>query len=235
MAKIVEFIGPPASGKSTVYRHLRKLWKKDDLWKPFQKIDFNGDCKKQKIKKLINKFLRREKKIREQELESGKQKFINKNPDFMDFLWEVISVRPREINGLDLRFQLFNYFLKQCVKHEKISKNTFPGYCVIEEGLVHNIGIVKTSKKNYEELLKDLIKMLNFPEVIFYFRITPEELLKRKLMRERILSSEKDLTKEQLFLNCIKAVKNKEKKVKVLKNLPIQVYTIDALKSPEEN
>jgi len=234
--KIIEIIGPPGIGKSTLYLALRKKWNpkknwiyedillapdKPKLWNPFQWLEYNF---RWYTGKNLNKTLA---------VDLG-MKFIRNNEPLAAFCWKYFTENPHH-NSTENRFR-YSYFLYQdFCGFQAVAEKKSPKPCLIEEGFFQKSFLIHQNFQLMEEILDKYLSLIPLPRAVIGLDSENVELILSRIKeRKKVIPShfnkdeaslEMDIRKWQ---HLVQLIMDKLEKKKVL------VYKIDGSKSVDE-
>ncbi len=204
MARIVEFIGSPGVGKTTIYKELEANWKKSYNWMPSQyfypeKILVNDGMP---ILNFVRQFKDRKRKIDSKAMVEAGQRFVESYSEYVDVCWSnIYCMRTKSINGTDLRFQKITYLHQLIQKIQTLREQKSDKIAIADEGLLHIIPSIlyrrETLMKDQEEIEK-LLQIMPLPDAVVSIKTDIEENLKRLMQRRKVIPMHKSLMDEQL-------------------------------------
>lgn len=215
---IVEFIGLPASGKSTLVQRLLDDNSNERLtiYNPFLKI-YSQSWFQRNLYKTLQILIFSLKNI---------TKTIN-------LITVILHTQQRSIK--DLIRVSFN-FLFFFVLYEKYtnSKNII----LLDEGFFHNIWAVIYSSKNKERLLDELFELETNPNVLIKVNCSNDEILERLLNRKSNTRIENETNISEIIDSSkkdIEVIINALKNSKIMSSVKICEVNNDSLNSLEKN
>lgn len=235
---IIEIIGPPGIGKSTIYKSLCKSWNLQSNWtypdvllssKPHF-FELNNWFEYQ-FRKLLGKKLSREIPV-----EYG-LRFAENNQELANFCWNHLSntqVYPdKEINK---RFRSAFFLFADFCMYQAILESSFTKSCIIQEGFLQKSFFLNDDDQFLSEILSKYLTLLPIPQAIIYID-TPKinVILERLRNRKKIIASQsgkndyellRDIKRWQHTLNII---------LEKLQNYNVSILKIDGERSVAEN
>jgi len=186
MANYIEFIGVPGVGKSTTYEFLKNKYEKDSKWIPYEELCKRKYNDRKGIKEFVISYLI--KKIRPNALTKISpdrvilNKAIENNPELIELFWNTIS-KIENINGEELRFYGANYIRAILEKFQRIKEETSDKYCLVDEGLLHNINYFTTSISDPEfyKKVSNVLSLIELPKAVIYFNGDINTIVNRTL------------------------------------------------------
>lgn len=241
MAKIIEFIGLPGVGKTTTFKHLSNYWNSSNYWTPYQKCEFPKYkpqlSLRSKIKNLM--LLKVQKEIIIPNFTSlYQEKFIKDNQYFMDCLWYATAGLKVNKLGKDHRLKSFDFILTLIAKNQFIKEYNKAEYCIIDEGLLHNISLVTSENENldkFKEQVEEILEKTKLVDVVFYFKTDVDIIVKRLINRNSIPFPYEGMDESQLKNLFLSSIQKKDICCELLDKYKIPYFEIDAEMNPAEN
>lgn len=231
MAKYIEFIGVPGVGKSTTYEFLKTKYVENSSWIPYEELCKSRNEYRKGIKELIVSYLI--KKIKPNALAKMSHdrvilnNAIENNPELIELFWNTIP-KIENINGEELRFYGVNYIRSVLEKIERVKEINSTKYCIVDEGLIHNIEYFITPIPDQEFLqVSNFLNLIYLPRAVVYFNGNPEIIVRRTLDRGSLRIRDKFLTHQELVNSRKKSMKKKEVYMEVVKSRNIPVLSLD--------
>jgi thymidylate kinase len=192
-SKTIEIIGPPGTGKSTLYNLLCKSWSPTHPWiyqdallapeKPHI-IHF--------VKWIEYKYriLTGKKRAKSIPADFG-LRFINNHVQFADLCWNYLNNTNNGINGnLDKRFRSAYFLFTDFCRYQAIEEKAKSQNCLIDEGFLQKSFLVKDSKSSCTRLLEEYLSLVPPPSAIIYINVADDILIKERLRaRNKIIAS----------------------------------------------
>lgn len=237
--KIIEFIGPPGVGKSTVYKSLCKKWNTQSNWicqdqiLPIEKppISETRFWLEYQLRKLIKKIGNNN--IHE---DFGLQ-FVADNKVLAHFLWDHLAhSNAYDKEEVDKKFRSAYYLFRDFCRYQAIwdSKSSKP--CIIDEGLFVKSFFILHDEQAIADIMEQYIPLRPLPHAVVYINTTQTDIIvDRLLSRKKVIASHKGKERDELqrdiqkwqFLFSIVTEK--------MERCKIPVYYIDGLKPVKEN
>jgi hypothetical protein len=202
MSEIIEFIGPPGVGKSTLYDGLVKKWRKNYTWAPvghFLPVLNKPNPVTSGFWELqIRKLLRRPVYSRHK-IPGHAYEFLGENPQFVSLCWDLIDRNRKEDHlGVDNRFRSAYYLFSVFGNYQAIRKSSDPRVCVTDELLVHRI--IQITKATIDTGdLSEFVDMVPIPHAIVHLDAPADVLTERLLKRKKRILRHKSLQPDQLY------------------------------------
>lgn len=236
MAKYIEFVGVPGVGKSTTYEFLKTKYVKNSNWIPYEELCNRSDEHRKGIKELAIRYLI--KKIKPNALSKIApdrivlNKAINNNPKLIELFWKKIPGIENN-NGEELRFYGVNYMSSILEKIERVKEEISNKYCIVDEGLIHNIKYFTGPISDWEftRQVSYILSLMDLPQAVIYFNGDPETIVNRTLDRGNLRLRDKFLTHQELLKSRMETIHEKGMYIDAVKLRNIPVLTLDANES----
>jgi hypothetical protein len=236
MSKYIEFIGAPAVGKTTTYEVLKNQHKLNDVWFPANKLETIVNFKK-RLKYLIEKIINRK-------IFSGYQKingevlnrFVESNPELMEFLWQTFPLRQRLTNGKDFRIHGLLILLKRFIQIQTIREFVSDKYCLVDEGILQGFSFVfhNTMPLSFEEQLSKLFDNIQLPNGVVFFDGSIDMIIQRYQLRKKKLLQDKELSVEKAIESKTLDLEMKRKCYHLIKSKGVPSLYLSGEQTPEE-
>jgi deoxyadenosine/deoxycytidine kinase len=230
MAKYVEFLGVSGVGKTTTYKYLFKEHNSKHNWIPYEEL-----CKDQyhhthSFKDLLEyrlyKLFKPNHIPRIPHNREALNKFVNQNRDFLENFWKTMYDCKEDIN---LRFYKTNYIRDIIEKIQNVRDSASNKYCLIDEGLIHNLNYFINPKTPPSEIeVEKLLNQIELPDGIVYFKGALDTILDRTMNRGSLRAGEKNLSSEELVFKKNQSIKEKSLFVNCIKGFKIPILIVDA-------
>lgn len=206
MAKIVELMGSPGVGKTTIYQEMSGEWNKNYNWIPseflFPKEKLVLENYSRFILNVLRLIMGKRGPVDTTAMEDAGARFIGLYPDYIDRCWNNINcIHRKNENGLDLRFQKISYLYKLIQKIQILRERESNQIAVVDEGLVQLITsslCKKAALAETKEEIENFLQIMPLPDGIVSIETNLEENTKRLLQRKKVISMHKSLVQGQL-------------------------------------
>ena len=230
MAEVIEFIGPPGVGKSSVYSGIVKRWKRKYNWAPrhhFLPVSMKADTGEINFWELQVRKLLGKPAFNSYKISRSAYEFLSENPKFVSLCWDLIDNNRREDHlGVDNRFRSAHYLFSVFGYYQAIKHSNDPRNCVSDELLVHRIiQITKDSLNNDElSLFADSVPL---PRALMHFDAPAWLLAERINNRKRQVLRHKDLEADRLTELCLQDKARFIHIANLLEKRGVAILTID--------
>lgn len=206
MARIVEFVGSPGVGKTTIYRELitrsskKHKWIAAEFLFPKEKLVLENYSRF--ILNVIRLIIKKRGHVDTIAMEDAGGRFVASYPDFIDQCWNNINcIHKKNVNGSDLRFQKISYLYKIIQKIQILRERESSQIAVVDEGLVQfvtsSLGKRQDLTEEKEEV-KKFFEIMPMPSGIVSVETDLKENTKRLLQRKKVISMHKSLMQSEL-------------------------------------
>lgn len=200
MARIVELVGSPGVGKTTLYREMEYRWNKKRNWVPgeylYPKEKSGSESPGTFILNVFRQITGRKQKVDTSAMKEAGERFVTLYPEYMDECWNNINCsQKKNLNGLDLRFQKISYLYRLTQKIQTLTEINSDKIAMVDEGLIHFL----TSKLYYkEEEIENLLQIMPLPDAVISIETDLQENTKRLMQRKKVIPMHKLLIGSEL-------------------------------------
>jgi adenylate kinase family enzyme len=239
--KIIEIVGPPGVGKSTIYQALCKTWKPGSPWvypdvlltaKPgffsFRKrLVYN-------LSLLLGKKL-----IKTIPVEYG-VRFAGQQQDLAKFCWEYVAeIQFYEDRDINKRFRSTYFLFRTFCMYQAIFEKAPAKPCIIQEGFLQKSFFVRDQQADDQlitELMNNYLQLIPLPYAIIYMD-TPDskEIVKRLRGRSKTIVSHFGIDDTALQRDVEKWRHAQQKILDILKKAGVMIVPINGMAPVEEN
>ena len=236
--KIIEIIGPPGVGKSTLYKLLCKSWHPDRPW------IYQDALLAPEIPNILNfinwveykyRVLKGKKRAKSIPIDYG-LRFINNHEKFADLCWNYLGNNSDRINGnLDKRFRSAYFLFTDFCRYQAIEEKLKEKYCLIDEGFLQKSFLVESKDLDYTHLEK-YISLAPLPYAVIYINVANDSLIQERLkLRNKTIASHLGKNDDELLTD----INNWKYTLDLITNKLIEtdtlIYKVDGAKPLKEN
>jgi thymidylate kinase len=238
--KIIEIIGPPGVGKSTIYQSLCNTWKPGSRWiypdlllttrpgifSPGKWLGYHGRI-------LLHKKLTKTIPV-----EFG-LRFAAEQQELADFCWKYISYiqfyNKEEINK---RFRAAYFLFTTFGMYQAIFEKAPADPCIIQEGFLQKSFFIQDNRNEQltNSLLDTYLHLVPLPYAVIYMD-TPEssEIVKRLMGRNKVIASHLDKDAAALQRDVEHWQQAQHKILERLKSAGVLIVRINGMQPVGEN
>ncbi|MES2649746.1 MAG: hypothetical protein V4717_22905 [Bacteroidota bacterium] len=237
--KIIEIIGPPGAGKTTIYKALCKEWNSGCNWiyqekllaKNQHSIYSPARWMESKLKSLLNKHNGQTIAV-----EYG-IRFTETNRKTANYLWNYLDKNvDTEDGSAGQKFRAAYFLFKDYSRYQAIWEKNSAMPCIIDEGLLEKSFFVTNSNDKMKEIMDAYLEIVPLPTTLIYIDIDePGKIVERLLTRPKTIASHTGKNREELIRN----IENWQKLFNIItgklleKNIP--VYRLDGMLPINQN
>jgi deoxyadenosine/deoxycytidine kinase len=239
--KIIEIIGPPGVGKSTIYQSLCKTWKPGAQWVyPDVVLTAKPGFFSLKKRLVFNLSLLLGKKLTKTIPVDYGLRFAGQQQDLANFCWNYIAdIQFFDDRDINKRFRSAYFLFRTFCTYQAILEKAPAKPCIIQEGFLQKSFFIRDKEEDdqmIDELLNNYLRLIPLPHTIIYID-TPDskEIVKRLRGRSKIIVSHygKDDTALQLDVEKWRHAQNKM--LEKLKSAGVLVVQINGMAPVKEN
>jgi deoxyadenosine/deoxycytidine kinase len=193
--KVIEIIGPPGVGKSTIYQSLCRKWVSGSQW-VYPEVLLTSKPPVTHIRKWMAyrmRLLLHKKLVKSIPVDYG-LRFDEQQQDLARFCWKHLSDTDfYKDNDNNKRFRSAYFLFNSFCLYQAINEKTTAAPCIIEEGFLQKSFFVKDNTVNDQQsinLLNQYLELVPVPHAIIYID-TPDtgEVVKRLRGRGKLIAS----------------------------------------------
>lgn len=191
--KIIEIIGPPGVGKSTIYQSLCKKWDAGSPW-VYPEVLLTSKPRVTQLKKWMSYRMRtllNKKLVKSIPVDYG-LRFDENNQALANFCWEHLS-DTYNAKDTNKKFRSAYFLFTSFCMYQAINEKATAKPCIIEEGFLQKSFFIKDDAENEQQsihLLNRYLQLVPLPYAIIYVD-TPDtnEVIKRLRSRGKVIAS----------------------------------------------
>jgi adenylate kinase family enzyme len=239
--KIIEIIGPPGVGKSTIYQSLCKTWKPGSPWiYPDVLLTARPGFFSFRKRLIYNLSLLLGKKLIKTVPVDYGVRFAGQHQDLAKFCWEYIAeIQFYEDRDIDKRFRSAYFLFKTFCTYQAIFEKAPAKPCIIQEGFLQKSFFIRDKEEDDQlinELLNNYLQLIPLPYAIIYID-TPDskEIVKRLRGRSKTIVSHYGKDDTALQRDVEKWRHAQQKILEKLKQAGVMIVQINGKQSVKEN
>ncbi|HTE28573.1 hypothetical protein [Flavitalea sp.] len=237
-AEIIEIIGPPGIGKTTIYNALCKKWRASFNWiyqgallMPAPSLEDFNSWIVFRIKKLLNGG-----GAKSIPIEFG-LRFAQNHPRLANFCWEQLSdASIYQNDNSALRFRsVYLLYLDFC-RYQAIDEKKSFIPCLLNEGFLQKSFLVQSDLVLMPDLINKYLPLVPLPKAIIYVNTEDKGIIVQRLVnRSKTIASHLGKNKNDLLGDILKWQFQLELIISWMLDHNVVVYNIDGEKSIKEN
>ncbi|WP_157593763.1 AAA family ATPase [Pontibacter actiniarum] len=235
---LVEIVGPPGVGKSTIYKALCKKWSPECNWVYQDALLAPAKPSFLRFSKWLEynyKVLAGKRRAKSVPVEYGLD-FIQENQALADFCWAFLSDTGTAPGNGAHRYRAAYFLFGDFCRYQALQKAASTRPCVIEEGFLQKSFLVQGNGASAEQLIDRYINLIPLPRAIIYIDAADKVTITNRLTsRPKTIAShigkgvaalEQETEKWQCTLGAI---------LGRLHAQHVDIYKVDGEKTVEEN
>jgi adenylate kinase family enzyme len=239
--KIIEIIGPPGVGKSTIYQSLCKSWKPGSPWvHPDVLLTAKPGFFSFRKRLVYNLSLLLGKKLTKTIPVEFGLRFAGQQQELAKFCWEYLAeIQFYEDRDINKRFRSTYFLFRTFCMYQVILEKAPAKPCIIQEGFLQKSFFVRDKEEDDQlinELLNNYLQLIPLPYAIIYMD-TPDskEIVKRLRGRSKIIVSHYGIDDTALQRDVEKWRHAQQKVLEILKKAGVLIVQINGMAPVKEN
>lgn len=230
--KIIEMLGPPGVGKSTIYKSICKEWNPAMNWihqdallaPPMPSVVNLVDWVEFNLRLVLSK-----KRAKSIPIDFG-LRFINNNIKLANLCWEHLSTSTTPVNSeLDKRFKSAYFLFSDFCRYQAIMESNSYRPCLIDEGLFQKSFLLSENEVELQNLLEYYLSLTPLPHAILFVQLNSKTILEERLKsRGKTNALHKGKTIEELRADIKKWQVMLEALLLKLEQRRVKVYRLNA-------
>jgi len=200
---IIEVIGPPGVGKSTIYQQLCRTWKPGSHWVyPDVLTPMPGFFSFRKWLVFKLRMMLRKKLTKTIPVDYG-MRFAAKEQELAEFCWKLISyIQYYNEQDVNKRFRSAYFLFTTFSMYQAILEHAPDKPCIIDEGFLQKSFFVRDNKVDEPLtncMLDKYLQLVPLPKAVVYIDLPDNsEIIKRLRNRNKIISAHNGIGDEAL-------------------------------------
>lgn len=238
-SKLIEVIGPPGVGKSTIYKALCATWTPAANWvhqdellaRPKPPMSQLPAWLEYNIKVMLGRP--RAKSI---PVDYG-LRFSDNYKDLANFCWNHLAGSDTPLNKeIGNRFRSSYFLFNDFCRYQAILEKVNGAPCLMEEGFLQKSFLLQDDDHSIDKTLESYLMLIPLPHAILLIDTPDVSLITQRLThREKVIASHINADVETLTKETKKWRKLLYAAVAALEQKGVQVYRLDASRSVREN
>jgi thymidylate kinase len=240
-SKVIEIIGPPGVGKSTIYQSLCRKWESGSQW-VYPDMLLTNKPSLLSVKSWIRykmRMLLRKKTSKTVPVDFG-LRFDGQQQLLPKFCWKHLSDTSfYDDKDTNKRFRSAYFLFTAFCLYQAIIEKASPVPCIIEEGFLQKSFFIKENDaddQQAKELLNEYLSLVPMPHAIIYID-TPDthEVVKRLRGRSKVIASHFGKDDEALYRDIEKWRHVQDNILERMKGAGVSILRINGLVPVKDN
>ncbi|WP_018479292.1 hypothetical protein [Pontibacter roseus] len=235
--KLIEIIGPPGVGKSTIYSALCESWNKNLKWvhqdlllAPDNPGFVNiGGWLEYKLRGALGK--RRPKSLA---VDYG-LRFINHNEKLASLCWNHLS-DANDSKDMDKRFRSAYFLFSDFCRYQAIREKANGKACLIEEGFLQKSFLISSDEQAESPFIEKYLSLVPLPHAVFHINVSDNAVITNRLEnRSKVIASHLGKDTEGLLEETEKWQRTQHLILQKLKEKNLRIFEINGEIAISEN
>ncbi|MFD2245101.1 AAA family ATPase [Pontibacter ruber] len=243
MARIVEMVGSPGVGKSTIFKAIQAKSKSSFNWEtalePMQQPEAGVIGKLKILFELVMYGKGYVDAVKLKQAKEASDRFVAQYSEYIDACWNNLYHRQRSSNNrLDLRFEKTAFLNRMIQKVQLLRESPNNKTVLIDMGLVNIVerGLYKSTTASEERLeIRRLLDVMPLPDAVVYIQTDAAENARRLLMRREVRDYHRSLNTEELIQCTVKWQERLNAAIDYLEEKKVPMLHVDSKNPIDEN
>ncbi|WP_215223626.1 hypothetical protein [Echinicola shivajiensis] len=236
---IVQIIGVPGVGKSSIFKELCNDWNSKQNWTHLEALIDQRKSRAERVTKRSINLLKRLLNIKNhQSFPTNKGiQFAHDNMELSNFFWKHLSNTEFEANAdPGQRFRSAFFLYRDFCRYQVIQDHANGIPCVMDEGFLQKSFLVHSEKRIIDAVLDDYLSLIQLPKAMIWIHVKPIDIIIERIKnRSKRIASQIDLEDEKLKIETIKWRKLIKRLIKKTELKGVKIYKIDGRNSIKYN
>jgi guanylate kinase len=201
--KVIEIIGPPGVGKSTLFKCLCREWQPKANWIYQEALLAPAYTKLVTLNKWFTYHLIKKlgkSRIKKIPIELG-LRFAHEHLDLVNFYWDLLSdAAVYDNKQTSKKFRSAYFLYAEFCKYQAIYESNPSKFCLINEGLLQKSFLIHSDPAFTKNVISKYITVVPLPYAIIYLDVNNIDIIVQRLKsRDKVIASHLNKNLEELF------------------------------------
>lgn len=235
-SNIIELMGPPGVGKSTLYHEVCKKWSPDSNWIYFDMLMASPTPS---IRNFSNWLAYRYKKYTGKRLHGTLSldyglTFVKEHKELANFCWQLFTEDPIR-HPIEQRYRNIYLLFDHFSGYQAIASRQYSKPCLVEEGLFQKSFLVYDDKQRMAAILDEYCELVPLPKAVVAIYTDDVDLIVKQIKhRKKIIASHQNKDHEGLMNDTKKWLLFTQLVLEKLQSKGVHTICIDGSKSLQE-